>query len=151
MILALDQASSCGWIVGPKAAPVACGLIDTNLRRFESQGMRYLKFEKALTGLLDTYKPTLVVMEEHRSHTGVQAAQVLGAYTATIMKLCEQREITYTAAPIASHKKAFTGTSRASKALTVAVARKKFPGLNITSEDIADAASIWWWATKQFS
>lgn len=145
MILALDQASLCGWAAGADTL-VACGLIDSTPRRFESQGMRFVKFERELVRLLDTHKPTLVVIEEHRAHTGVQAAQVLGAYAASVMRLCDERNINYTAAPVIAHKRAFTGTPRASKELTLAVAKKKFPALGIESFDIADACSIWWWA-----
>lgn len=148
MILALDQASLCGWSAG-KDVVTACGLIDSNPRRFESQGMRFVKFERELVKLLERFQPTLVVFEEHRAHTGVQAAQVLGAYAASIMRLCDERNINYTAAPIAAHKRAFTGTTRASKELTLAVAKKKFPTLGIASHDIADACSIWWWAKQK--
>lgn len=145
MILALDQASLCGWAAGDDTV-VACGLIDSTPRRFESQGMRFVKFEKELVKLIDRFNPSLVVIEEHRAHTGVQAAQILGAYAASVMRICDERNINYTASPVVAHKRAFTGTTRASKELTLAVANKKFPHLNIPSFDIADACSIWWWA-----
>ena len=148
MILALDQASLCGWAAGNDTV-VACGLIDSNPRRFESQGMRFVKFERELVKLIERFNPSLVVFEEHRAHTGVQAAQILGAYAASIMRICDERNINYTAAPVVAHKRGFTGTTRASKELTLAVAKKKFPDIKIASHDTADACSIWWWAKQK--
>lgn len=151
VVLAFDQAFAfTGWAVGTSdGKAVKCGLLDTSGRRFDSLGMRFMKFEKGIAALVDEHKPALVVFEEHRSHRGVQAAQTLGAVTALIMKVCEERDIKYTAVPVTTLKKHATGHHAASKALMVAVARKRFPTMNVEDDNVADALHMMKWGAEQ--
>jgi Holliday junction resolvasome RuvABC endonuclease subunit len=90
-VLAFDQAfQNTGWAVGTSDGPVACGLIVVSPRRFDSLVARFLRFEKGIRELLHKHRPALVVFEEHRAHAGVQAAQVLGACAAILMKCCDE-------------------------------------------------------------
>lgn len=148
-VLAFDQATKMGWAVGTPGNPLAGGTIDTTPRRFDSLGTRFLRAEKAIVGLLEKYRPALVIFEEHRAHSSVQAAQILGGYTVTIMKCCEQHGVPYMAVPVATLKKFGSGCYRATKALMVATARKKYPTLPIASDDEADAAHMMAWGWKQ--
>jgi Holliday junction resolvasome RuvABC endonuclease subunit len=142
-ILALDQAlASCGYAVGDSNKVTACGCIRTAPGRFESQGMRFLKFERALRELIATHKPRLICFEEHRAHSGVQAAQVLGAVTATIMRVATELGIEYASFPVSRIKKMGAGVHNASKQLMLASARKKYPHLHIENDDVADAVAI---------
>ena len=152
-VLGIDQAFQfTGWAVGTPDGPVACGLLDTSGRRFDSLGVRFMKFERGIAELLDTHKPSLVVFEEHRAHHGVQAAQTLGAVTALVMKLSDERSIPYTAVPVKTLKKHATGSATASKILMVAAARKKFPSMapRIVSDVVADALHMMQWGLTQF-
>lgn len=149
-VLAFDQAfRNTGWAAGTAAGPIACGLIVVSPRRFDSLGSRYLRFEKGVRELITKYKPDLVVFEEHRSHSGVQAAQVLGACTAILMKCCDEVGATYMAVPVLTLKKHATGTHRASKELMVAVAKKKYPTMNVVDDNVADALHMMAWGTNQ--
>lgn len=143
VVLGLDQATKMGWAIGTAETAFACGLIDTTPRRFDSYGSRYLRVEKEVTRLLVEHKPTLVVFEEHRRHNSTQAAQVLGAITAIVAKCCEQEHVDYFGIPVLTLKKHFTGSATASKALMLAVARKKFPHLLIPDDNVADALSMY--------
>ncbi len=150
-VLAFDQSlSATGWTVGsPDRGLFACGRILSPVRRFDSLGARFLRFEKGVRELLTTYKPALVVFEEHRAHHGVQAAQVLGAVTGILMARCDELNITYTAVPVATLKKFGSGAHNASKALMVATAKKKYPALDIVDDNVADAAHMAAWGLTQ--
>ena len=149
-VLAFDQAfQNTGWAVGTSDGPIACGLIVVSPRRFDSLGARFLRFEKGNRELLQKYRPTLVVFEEHRAHAGVQAAQVLGACAAILMKCCDEDGITYMAVPVTTLKKHATGTHRASKELLVACARKKYATMDVPDDNVADALHMMAWGLNQ--
>lgn len=149
-VLAFDQAfRNTGWAAGTAEGPLACGLISVSPRRFDSLGSRYLRFEKGVREKISLYQPALVVLEEHRAHSGVQAAQVLGACTAILMKCCDESGVPYMAVPVPTLKKHATGTHRASKELMVAVARKKYPAMHVTDDNVADALHMMAWGIQQ--
>lgn len=149
-VLAFDQAFQLtGWAVGTADGPLACGLVDSSPRRFDSLGARFLRFEKRVRELLLEHQPKLVVFEEHRAHSGLQAAQVLGAVTALIMKCCDEIGVPYMAVPVPTLKKHATGTMRASKELMYAVALKKFPTMQVIDDNVADALHMMKWGTTQ--
>lgn len=150
-ILAFDQAFiRTGWAFGSDSGASHCGEIHIPAGRFDSLGSRLLKFERAVAELMDQHKPDLIAFEAHRGHSAVQAAQVLGAVSMSIMKMAEERKITYTGAEVGSIKAGFTGTGRASKALMIAVARKKNPTLAVKSDNVADALAIHEWARRNY-
>lgn len=152
VVLAFDQAFQLtGWAAGTVAGPLACGRLDLRPRRFDSLGGRFLRFEKSVRELVQTHRPALIVFEEHRAHAGIQAAQVLGAVTALVMKCADEAGIDYAAVPVATLKKHATGTPRASKALMVAAARKKFPSMNIPDDNVADALHLLRWGVELLS
>jgi len=150
-VLAIDQASEkSGYAFGDTTSGLtSVGLIHVKPSRFSDLGSRFFDFEKKLKALLAEHKPECVCFEEHRCHSGVQAAQVLGAITGIVMKVAKEAGCSYRGAPVSSHKKALTGCARASKELTTAVARKRWPGLVIVDDNVADAVSIWTWARKE--
>lgn len=151
-VLGFDQASLMGWAVGSREeGALACGTINTSPRRFDSIGARFLRAEKGVTELLAKYKPALVVFEEHRAHSSVQAAQILGAYAVTVMKCCEQFGVPYMAVPVLTLKKFGSGNAHASKELMWAAARKKCPNITINSDDEADAVHMMRWGWEQLT
>lgn len=146
-ILAFDQAFvKTGWASGTHLGATSCGELYVPNGRFDSLGSRMLKVERGLETIIEACKPDLIVFEAHRAHTGVQAAQVLGAVSLAIMRMASAREIAYSAAEVSQAKQAFTGTGRASKQLVMAVAKKKYPHFNIASDNVADALAIHHWA-----
>ena len=142
-VLALDQAfEKTGWAFGSAGVCLACGLIKNPASRFTDMGGRFLRFELELEKLIAAHKPQVISFEAHRSHKGVQAAQVLGAVSAIVMKCAKAHNIPSYGIEVGIHKKIFTGTARASKELSLAVARKRYPNLSIPNDDVADAVSI---------
>lgn len=151
VVIGFDQATLMGWAVGTSEGAIACGTINTTPRRFDSMGARFLRAEKGISDLLTKYKPALAVLEEHRAHSSVQAAQILGAYAVTVMTCCERAGVPYMAVPVLTLKKFASGCAHASKDLMVAAARKRFPNLTINSDDEADAAHMMWWGLAQLA
>lgn len=150
VVIGFDQAfKNTGWAAGTADGPVACGLISVAPRRFDSLGARFVRFERGVRDVLSKHKPALVIFEEHRAHAGLQAAQVLGACAALIMKVCDEMGVEYMAVPVPTLKKHATGTPRASKELMVAVARKKFPTMTIADDNVADAIHMMQWGIDQ--
>lgn len=150
-VLAFDQAlGKMGYAFGTtESGPVAAGLVDTRPRRFDSLGMRYIRFEKAVRDLIAKYQPTLIVFEEHRMHQGIIAAQVLGSCAAIIMKCAAEANVPHTTVLPNILKKHATGHHRASKELMVAVARKKYPTMTVLDDNVADALHMMRWGLDQ--
>lgn len=150
VILAIDQSSTVsGYAVGsPELGCFACGRIVLP-QRFTDIGSRFLMFERKVQDLVTKHSPALVAFEAHRAHSGVQAGQMLGAVSGLVMKVAKQNDISFIGAEVGQHKKVFTGIGRASKQLSLAVARKKYPGLVIEDDNVADAISILHWAFTQ--
>jgi len=142
-ILAVDQASGVsGYAWGtPELGCLSCGIIDSR-SRFVDLGGQSLKFERRLRELIVQSKAECVAFEAHRAHSGIQAAQLLGAWSLSVMRLAREAGLPYLGIEVGAWKAAFTGTGRASKDLVMAVARKKYPGLPITRYDVADAIGI---------
>ncbi len=143
-ILTIDQATEkAGWAFGTTDhGCIACGLIQIKRGRFTDIGFVMLKFETEVKKLIERYKPEIMAFEAHRKHSSVQSAQMLGAVSAICMKLAREHSLPFHGAEVGQHKQFFTGTGRASKELTLAVAKKKYPGLTIADDNVADAISI---------
>lgn len=132
-----------GWAVGDKPwTIVACGLIDTTPKRFESQGYLVLKAQRAVQEILATYKPDVVYFEKLHAHTGTQAAQVLGTYLNLVMSEAERAGVPYCGLDVGVIKKHATGRHAASKELMIESAKRLWPSAKILTSDMADALHI---------
>lgn len=142
-ILSVDQASGVsGYASGtPQLGCLACGVIDSR-SRFVDIGGQLLIYERRLRELIKETRAECVAFEAHRRHHGIQAAQLLGAWSAVTMKVAREFDLPYIGVEIGTWKKEFTGTARASKELILAVAEKKYPSLAIPRYDVADAIGI---------
>jgi Holliday junction resolvasome RuvABC endonuclease subunit len=151
-VLAFDQAFGLtGWAVFRDGKAVACGRIDTRPKRFESLGARFLMFEREVRALFEEHKPDFVAFEEHRAHSGLIAAQVLGSVTSIVMKVAAEAGVDYAAVPVRTLKKHAVGTGFASKDLMFAAAYKKYAHLrdDIADDNVADALHIGAWGSDQ--
>ena len=142
-ILSVDQASGVsGYASGtPQLGCLSCGIIDSR-SRFVDIGGQLLVYERRLRDLIKETRGECVAFEAHRRHHGVQAAQLLGAWSAVTMKVAREFDLPYIGVEVGAWKKEFCGTARASKELVLAVAKKKYPGLHIPRYDVADAIGI---------
>ena len=141
--LGLDCGRHMGWAVGETPwRLVACGLINSKPKKFESEGYALLRAQKALQEILLTYKPEVVYFEKLHAHTGTYAAQVLGTFLSMVMTEAARAEIPYCGLDVGAIKKHATGRHAASKELMVKAAERLWPEAEIQTPDVADALHI---------
>lgn len=164
-ILAIDPATKLGWATNTEGGQIITGLLDLSGNRFDTHGMRFLRFREwlaevvtgkaLLTGVIDPIG--LVVYEEVRNHvqrnpkTGRQwyatdAAHFYGGLQAILLAFCEENEMACEAMPVGTWKKHLTGKGNASKALVLKCANTMVSnrvGRDVElTQDEADAAGI---------
>ncbi len=108
-ILAIDQASNCGW-----ATKNAYGVWDFNTRKDESSGMKLLRFRAKLKEVCGMEGINLIVYERV---AGKHAASIIHAskLVAVIESYCEENEINYKAVSAGELKRFATGNGNANK------------------------------------
>lgn len=136
MILALDLGTKTGWAVKSNSG-IQHGMQEFKNDRFSGGGMRYLKFEKWLTGLP---KPAQVVFEEVRRHAGTDAAHVYGGLLATLTKWCESEGIPYQGVPVGTIKKFWTDKGNAGKDVMIAAGKER--GFDVDDDNTMDAIAL---------
>lgn len=142
-VLGFDLGSKCGWAFSEKpGAPVHSGLLRTEPTRFESQGMRYIKFERGVRELIAAFHPAVVAFERVHAHSSTIAAQVWGAYSSILMKVCDEHDIPYEGFSVQAIKQHATGKGNANKKLMVAAAERRWPDQDIITDDVADALHV---------
>lgn len=138
--LGVDCGEHTGFAVLDKPySLVYCELFRCRSSRHDSSGMKYLLFEKRLKALIDEYHPDFVAYEIWNKHSGVQAAQVLGGYMATLTKVLEERQLPGLGLSVQEIKKHATGNQMAGKPKMMAAAQLLWPKANLVSPDVADA------------
>lgn len=151
-ILALDLGTVAGWALSNEHGSVMSGTADFRPRRFEGGGMRYLRFERFLSGIRDSTAATgdktdAVYFEEVRRHVGTDAAHVYGGFLASLTAWCEARAIPYEGVPVGTIKRHVTGKGNANKAAVIAAV--KALGYKPADDNEADALALLAWARKE--
>lgn len=143
-IIAIDPGCTTGWCVRRPSKHVTAGTWKlSGGTRHESHGMRIIRFEMQLKGLLDSIDgPVLVAYEEVRRHMGVDAAHMYGAIAASLQRVCAERKLDYLAIPVGTVKKLATGKGNAKKDAMIAAAVCRWPGIQIEDDNQADAMFI---------
>jgi len=118
--IAIDQATKTGW-ASWDGTHTASGVQDFKLKRGESPGMRYIRFEAWLREICDLVRPGLLVYEEPH-HRGGAATEVAYGLVGIIKKEAATRKIEHTSVHTATLKKWATGKGNASKEEMVAAA-----------------------------
>jgi len=153
-ILALDLGTTTGWALWHNDH-MTSGTWTFKNSRFEGGGMRFLRFERCLTGFWDGEgegldKLSEIVFEEVRRHRGTAAAHAYGGFLATLTRWCEFCGIPYRAIPVGTIKKVATGKGNAGKPAMIAAAQAKWPEADITDDNEADARWILMAALAEF-
>ena len=138
-LLALDLGTNCGWCVGDDAHHVS-GTWALKPGRYESSGMRFVKFRTALREIIKAYPVGHVVYEEVRRHAGTDAAHIYGGLMATLQAFCEEYKLPYDAIPVGTIKKFWTGKGNANKAAMIAECEDR--GLFVRDDNEADAVAL---------
>ena len=142
-VLGFDLGSKCGWAFSAAAgAPVHSGLLNTTPTRFESQGMRAIKFERGINALIATWEPKIVAFERVHRHSSTIAGQVWGMYSSLLMKVCDECGVPYEGYSVQEIKKYATGRGNANKELMIKAATRRWPDQDILTDDVADALHI---------
>lgn len=141
-VLAIDPGTRCGWAAMKGGEVVASGVWNLTTGRFAGGGMRYLRFRRILVEALESLSPSLVAFEEVRRHLGTDAAHVFGGLVAILTAECEERGIPYQGFPVGAVKKTATGKGNAPKEAMLAAARRRWPAVEVTDDNQADALWI---------
>ncbi|MFT0532419.1 crossover junction endodeoxyribonuclease RuvC [Castellaniella hirudinis] len=144
-ILALDLGTTTGWALRLPDGTTTSGTESFRLQRFEGGGMRYLRFRRWLSELLQTADAIhAIYFEEVRRHAGVDAAHAYGGFLAHLTAWCEHHNIAYAGVPVGTIKKHATGKGNAGKAAVIAATRSW--GFDPADDNEADALAILHWA-----
>ena len=93
----------------------------------------------------------MIYYEEVRMHLGIDAGHAYGGYLAVLQMFCEERKIPYEGLGVGAIKKEAVGKGVASKDQMLDAAVKRFPSVNITDHNHADALFVWALGMKRSS
>jgi len=145
--LCLDCGTKTGW-ASLVDGRIESGVQDFSLKRGESKGIRFLRFNTWLVGMLELVKPHVVVYEMAHFRGG-HATEILVGMTTRIEQFCEEKGIEYSSIHSATLKKFATGSGRANKQDMIRMASQFF-AKTVESDDEADALLILKWAMREF-
>ena len=123
-ILALDLGTIMGWALN-NGNDTRWGHFDLKPTTYESDGMRYVYFQKRLNELFIN-KIDLLVYEEVHGHLGKAAARVYAGYLAIMQAHCAglPEPVNYTGVKVHTLKTYATGRGNAGKAAMIDAATK---------------------------
>ena len=133
-ILALDLGTNTGWARGGDEPRIESGVQLFDVRRGESPGMRYLRFNVWLQEI--GAWPQLIVYEQTHNRGGA-ATEVAAGFATRVQEFCAARGIEHAAVHSGTLKKFATGHGNAKKPEMVQAAQKLKPG--VTDDNEADA------------
>lgn len=144
-ILALDQASNCGWAINN----TIYGCWDLTTRKDEDTGMKLIRFRNKLKEVCESESIDLIVYERvagmHKSSI-IHAAKMV----AIIETFCKDNGIGYASFSAPEIKKYATGKGNANKEKMVSAAQELY-GYQGDNDNIADALHIWNLACKIYN
>ncbi|MGA8992511.1 MAG: hypothetical protein WB500_19375 [Rhodoplanes sp.] len=146
-ILALDLGATTGWAVRSINGAITSGTAEFRLDRWQSGGMRFLRFKRWLTELKHQAGGfDLVVYEQVRNHAGVDAAHAFGGWLAILTAWSDHHDIDYQGVPVGTIKRFIAGKGNADKAAVIAAIRAR--GFDPADDNEADALAILLWAIE---
>lgn len=165
-ILACDLGTLCGWAYHD-GHRMESGVQDFSLKRGESPGMRYWRFNTWLDSIFNQYieqlgksgktgepypvqSPVLIVYEACHNRGGA-ATEVANGLTTRVQEFCARHGIEHASCHTSTLKKFATGSGRAGKEDMIKAASDK-TGIPIQelTDDRADAIMLMFWALKEF-
>jgi Holliday junction resolvasome RuvABC endonuclease subunit len=137
--LALDLGTTTGFAIG-NAGSIISGTWGLKPSRYDSSGMRFVKFAARLNEMYDSRPFGIVVYEEVRRHKGTDAAHIYGGLLAVLQSWCIDKGIPYTAVPVGVIKKSATGKGNAGKDEVLRAVRVM--GFDPVDDNEADALAL---------
>ena len=147
-ILALDCGTKTGWASFVDGR-VESGVQDFSLKRGESKGIRFLRFNTWLNDMLELIKPYVVVYEMAHLRGG-SPTEILVGMTTRIEEFCESKNIEYSSVHSSALKKFATGSGKANKEDMRRAAVLKYERI-VDNDDEADALHALAWAGQEFT
>jgi len=147
-ILTLDCGTKTGW-ASEVDGRIESGVQDFSLKRGESKGIRFLRFNTWLNDMLELVKPHIVVYEMAHFRGG-SATEILVGMTTRIEEFCEEKKIEYSSIHSGTLKRFATGKGNASKEDMRRAAVLKYERI-VDNDDEADALHILAWAKQEFT
>lgn len=140
-LLALDLGTECGWAMNyPK---LMGGVWDLQPTRYESSGIRFLKFKKHLEVEITIGAVEMVVYEEVHHHVNITAAHIYGGWLSSLQTICLEYDIPYRGVGVQTIHKHALGKGQSPKGkkkeLMLEAAIKKFKNVNVIDHNHADA------------
>lgn len=148
-ILSLDLGTKTGWAFSKdnNLKNVYSGTQEFSLKRGESPGMRFLRFDKWISDFFVTHNVDVVVYEMPH-HRGGAATALLGGLVGILLKACATYFIEHTSVHSGTLKKFAIGKGKASKEDMIKRAEELF-SKKVEDDNEADALLMWLWATKE--
>jgi hypothetical protein len=165
-ILSLDLGTTTGWALRSRDGSIVSGSQSFKPERFESGGMRILRFSRWLTKIAVEIvgcpppcvndaaafrENTLIdqiVFEEVRRHIGTDASHVYGGLLGQLEMMAELRQIPCEGIPVGTIKKHATGKGNAGKPLMIAAMQGL--GYNPVDDNEADALALLHYAIERY-
>jgi Holliday junction resolvasome RuvABC endonuclease subunit len=144
-ILALDLGTKTGWAM-LEGGRIESGVQISDVKRGESPGMRYIRFNRWLEEIADP-KPDVIVFEQAH-HRGGAATETAAGFSTRVLEFCARHGIEHSSVHSATLKKFATGSGRAEKADMIARARERFKP-DLADDNEADALWILEWARRE--
>jgi Holliday junction resolvasome RuvABC endonuclease subunit len=147
VILALDLGTVTGFAIARADGGITSGTAEFRLDRWQSGGMRFLRFKRWLTELKNQAGGCdLVVYEQVRRHAGVDSAHAFGGWLAILTAWCDHHDIAYQGVPVGTIKRHITGKGNADKQAVIDAIRAR--GFYPADDNEADALAILLWAIE---
>ena len=147
VILALDLGTTTGFAIAGVDGAITSGTVEFRLDRWQSGGMRFLRFKRWLTEIKNQAGGfDLVVYEQVRRHAGVDAAHAFGGWLAILTAWCDHHDIAYQGVPVGTIKRFIAGKGNADKQTVIAAVRAR--GFHPADDNEADALAILLWAIE---
>lgn len=137
-ILALDLGQTCGWAMVCNGK-ITSGIWNLKPSKFDSHGVRYLKFKRHLETEIIIGDIEKIFFESVRRHIGTDAAHSYGAYLGQVEIVCLENNIPYEGVAVKTIKKHATGNGNADKIKMENAAIEYFKSISIIDNNHADA------------
>jgi Holliday junction resolvasome RuvABC endonuclease subunit len=149
-ILALDLATRSGWAL-LEAGRIESGIETFDVKRGESPGMRYVRFNRWLDEFVlhsSTALPRveLIVFEQAHQRGGA-ATEVAAGFSTRVLEFCAEHGIEHASVHTASLKKWTTGKGNADKAAMLEAVSRRWK--RVDTDDEADAVALLYYSLAE--
>ena len=141
-ILALDLGTRCGWAL--QSITREFGLQIFDVKRGESPGMRYIRFNAWLDEIFNLSHPDIIVYEQTHNRGGA-ATEVSAGFATRVQEFCARHNLNHSTVHSGTLKKFATGSGHADKSKMIEMAQSKF-GYSGSDDNEADALWILEWS-----